>query len=267
MVAAIAAGFMLIGSAQVPGGTAPQAPVGAALPVYGYTILNTYPHDRDAFTEGIQYLDGFIYESTGLNGRSSIRRVQLETGKVLQRRDLPPQYFGEGIAIVGPEIYQLTWQSGVGFVYDRQTFTQKRAFKYTGEGWALTKDAAGLIMSDGTDALRFIDPAGFTERRRLKVTAAGLPVRNLNELEYVKGEIFANVWTTDYVARIQPQSGKVTGWIDLRGLLSARERASADVLNGIAYDAALDRLFVTGKLWPKLFEIRVNKNPERRSER
>jgi glutaminyl-peptide cyclotransferase len=248
---------MMIGTYRTPGFAAWQAPVGPTLPLYGYTIVNTYPHDRDAFTEGLQYVDGFLYESTGLNGRSSIRKVKLETGEVLQRHDISREYFGEGIAIWGSELFELTWQSGVGFVYDSQTFTQKRTFNYVGEGWALTRDAKGLIMSDGTDALRFIDPATFTERRRVKVTAAGLPVQSVNELEYVKGEIFANVWTTDYVARIDPQTGKVAGWIDLRGLLSERERASTDVLNGIAYDEAHDRLFVTGKLWPKVFEIKI----------
>jgi glutamine cyclotransferase len=177
---------------------------------------------------------------------------------VVQQHDLAQQYFGEGISTWGPDLFELTWQSGLGFVYDRQTFALKRTFQYTGEGWALTKDAHDLIMSDGSDSLRFIDPATFKERRpRMKITAGGAPLKNVNELEYVKGEIFANVWMTDYIARIDPQTGKVTGWIDLAGLLSPRERASTDVLNGIAYDEANDRLFVTGKLWPKLFEIKV----------
>jgi glutaminyl-peptide cyclotransferase len=227
--------------------------------MYGYTVVRSFPHDRDAYTQGLVYENGFLYESTGLNGRSSIRKVRLETGEVLQRHDTPQQYFGEGIAIWGSEIFALTWQSGIGFVHDRDTFRQKRTFNYIGEGWGLTRDASGLIMTDGTDQLRFIDPATFRERRRVKVTAEGKPVRNLNEIEFVKGEIFANVYTTDYVARINPQTGKVTGWIDLRGLLSARERASAEVLNGIAYDAAADRLFVSGKLWPRMFVIRVIK--------
>jgi glutamine cyclotransferase len=245
------AGYRPIGFA------AAQAPAGPSLPRYTYTIVNTYPHDRDAFTEGLQYLDGFLYESTGLNGRSSIRKVKLETGEVVQRHDLAPQYFGEGIVTWGSELFELTWESGLGFVYDRQTFQQKRTFTYSGEGWALTKDADGLVMSDGTDELRFIDPATFHERRRVKVTAGNVPLKKINELEYVKGEILANVWTTDFVARINPKTGKVAGWIDLTGLLSPRERASADTLNGIAYDEAGDRLFVTGKLWPKLFEIKV----------
>ena len=232
-----------------------QAPIRAVLPMYGYTVVKAYPHDRDAFTQGLQYVDGVLYEGTGLNGRSSIRKVRLETGEVLQRRDVPEQYFGEGITIWKDDLYQLTWQSGVAFTYDRNTFAPKRTFKYSGEGWGLTHDGQSLIMSDGTDALRFLDPATFAERRRVRVTAVGQPVRELNELEYVKGEIFANVWNTDAVARINPANGQVTGWIDLTGLLSSRERASTEVLNGIAYDAAGNRLFVTGKLWPRLFEI------------
>jgi glutamine cyclotransferase len=234
-----------------------QPPVGGSLPIARYAITKSYQHDRDAFTQGLQYVDGLLYEGTGLNGRSSIRKVQLETGTVLQRRELPQQYFGEGITLFKGTLYQLTWQSGLAFSYDAKTFKPSSTFKYRGEGWGLTHDGTQLIMSDGTDALRFLDPATFAERRRIKVTAAGKPVPQLNELEYVKGEIFANVWTTDYIARIDPQSGKVTGWIDLRGLLSAREREATDVLNGIAYDAAGNRLFVTGKLWPKIFEIRL----------
>ena len=249
---------MMIGVTRRPGFAAWQAPAGPSLPVYGYTVVHAYPHDKDAFTEGLFYLDGFLYESTGLEGRSSFRKVKLETGEVVQRHDIDAKYFGEGIVAWGTELFELTWQSGLGFVYDRQTFALKRTFHYTGEGWALTRDARGIIMSDGTDALRFIDPATFTERRpRLKVTASGKPVKNVNELEYVKGEIFANVWMTDYIARINPDTGKVTGWIDLTNILSARERASTDVLNGIAYDEQNDRLFVTGKLWPKLFEIKL----------
>jgi glutaminyl-peptide cyclotransferase len=250
----------VIGYAGRPGPGENQTQAGT-LPVYGYTIVNTYPHDRDAFTQGLQYLDGVLYEGTGLNGRSSLRRVRLETGEVLQRRDVSPQYFGEGITVWRSDIFQLTWQSGVAFVYDRETFAPRRTFSYTGEGWGLTHDGSNLVMSDGTDTLRFLDPATFSERRRLRVTAAGLPLRNLNELEVVKGEIFANVWESDRVARIDPKTGHVSAWIDLSGLLTPREIASAEVLNGIAYDVAGDRLFVTGKLWPKLFEIRlVRKN-------
>jgi glutamine cyclotransferase len=230
------------------------------LPLYGYTIVNTYPHDRDAFTEGLFYQDGFLYESTGLEGRSSIRKVKLETGEVVQRKDIEDKYFGEGIVTWGSELFELTYTTGIGFVYDRQTFTRKRSFTYQGEGWAFTKDAQGLVMSDGSDMLRFLDPATLKERKpRLRVTAGGLPVKNVNELEFVKGEILSNVWMTDYIARINPDNGRVAGWVDLSTLLSGRDRVGADVLNGIAYDEARDRLFVTGKLWPKLFEIKIVK--------
>jgi glutamine cyclotransferase len=229
----------------------------ASLPLLGYQIVRVYPHDPDAFTQGLQYVDGVLYEGTGLHGRSSIRRVALETGKVEQKRDVPAEYFGEGITVWKNDLIELTWQSHVALVYDRATFEPKKQFTYPGEGWGLTHDGTNLIMSDGSDELRYLDPVTFVEKRRLKVTAAGAPLRNLNELEYVKGEILANVWQTDYVARIQPATGTVTAYIDLRGLLSPAERAKTDVLNGIAYDAARDRLFITGKLWPRLFEIKL----------
>jgi glutamine cyclotransferase len=227
------------------------------LPNYTYTVVRTYPHDPRAFTQGLQYLDGFLYEGTGQNGESSIRKVKLDTGEVVQRRALSREHFGEGITVWKSELIQLTWQSGIAFVYDRQTFEPTRTFRYSGEGWGLTDDGHSLVMSDGTDALRFLDPVTFAERRRVRVTALGQPVRSLNELEYVKGEVFANVWTTDMVARIDPASGRITGWINLAGLLTPVERSAADVLNGIAYDARGDRLFVTGKWWPKLFEIKL----------
>jgi glutaminyl-peptide cyclotransferase len=230
-----------------------------SLPVSGYRIVRTYPHDPGAFTQGLQYVDGFLYEGTGMTGRSSIRKVDLETGKVLQQRDLARAYFGEGITLWQSQIIQLTWQSNVAFVYDKATFAPQRTFSYKGEGWGITHDGVNLIMSDGTDELRVLDPQTFAEKRRIKVTAVGTPLRHLNELEYVKGEILANVWTTDSIARIAPDSGRVVGYIDLRGLLSRAEAANVDVLNGIAYDAPNDRLFVTGKLWPKLFEIRINR--------
>ena len=234
----------------------PQSPAGN-LPLFGYQVVRVYPHDHEAFTQGLQYLDGVLYEGTGLNGRSSIRRVELDTGKVQQKRDVPSQYFGEGITVWKNDLIELTWQSHVAFVYDRTTFEPKKQFSYPGEGWGLTHDGTNLIMSDGSDELRVLDPVTFAEKRRIKVTASGAPLRNLNEIECVKNEIFANVWQTDYVARIAPGSGRVTGYIDLRGLLSPQERANTDVLNGIAYDAARDRLFITGKLWPKLFEIKI----------
>jgi glutaminyl-peptide cyclotransferase len=227
------------------------------LPVHGYQVVRAYPHDRDAFTQGLQYVDGFLYEGTGLNGRSSIRKVRLETGEVVQKRDLDKAHFGEGIVIWKTDLIQLTWQSNIAFVYDRDTFQPRRTHKYPGEGWGLTHDGARLIMSDGTDELRILEPESFAEVRRIRVTAAGQPLRHLNELEYMKGEILANVWTTDMVARVAPGTGRVLGYIDLRGILSPLERASVDVLNGIAYDQQNDRLFVTGKLWPKVFEIKV----------
>jgi len=249
------------GPAALPGPALRQAPLRAALPLYGYSVVNVYPHDPGAFTQGLEYLDGVLYEGTGQHGESSIRKVRLETGEVLQRRDVPRQYFGEGITIWRTSLFQLTWQSGVAFEYHRDTFLPRRTFKYAGEGWGLTHDADGLVMSDGTDILRFLDPETFAERRRVRVSALGRPVGNLNELEFVKGELFANLWQTDILARIDATSGRVTGWVDLRGLLRPGERLGTDVLNGIAYDAPRDRLFVTGKLWPKLFEIRLVPRP------
>jgi glutaminyl-peptide cyclotransferase len=253
-MSALAGLSIALASARVVGFAPRQA--AARLPIYGYTVVRSYPHDPAAFTQGLQFVDGVLYEGTGLNGRSSIRRVRLETGDVLQQHNVDAQYFGEGITIVGSELFELTWQSGVAFVYDRNSFAPKKSFKYTGEGWGLTHDGTNLIMSDGTEFLRFLDPATFAERRRVRVTAAGQPLKNLNELEYVKGEVFANVWMTDYIARIDPATGRVNSYIDLRGLMPAND-SSHDVLNGIAYDAARDRLFVTGKLWPRLFEIKL----------
>jgi len=245
---------------RTPGFTAPQrAAAGRDVPLYGYQIQRVFPHDPRAFTQGLQYLDGFLYEGTGQHGQSSIRKVKLETGEVLQKRDIPAEHFGEGITVWKNDLIELTWQSHVAFVYDRQTFEPKKQFSYPGEGWGLTHDGADLIMSDGTDQLRRLDPVTFAEKGRIRVTAAGAPLRNLNELEFVKGEIFANIWMTDQVARIAPDTGRVTSVLDLTGLLTASERARTDVLNGIAYDAEHDRLFVTGKWWPKLFEIKVVK--------
>lgn len=232
-----------------------RQPLASTVTSQGYTVVRAYPHDADAFTQGLLYLDGFLYEGTGLNGRSSIRKVRLETGEVLQRRDIDPQHFGEGITILGDDLYQLTWQSGTAFVYDRATFARKRAFRYTGEGWGLTHDGTNLIMSDGTAYLRLIDPIDFREIRRIRVTSLGAPLDHLNELEYVRGEVLANIWLTDRIARIDPATGRVTGYVDLSGLLHPRDRREGAILNGIAYDAARDRLFVTGKFWPRLFEI------------
>ena len=227
------------------------------VPTYGYQVVRSYPHDRTAFTQGLFVRNGFFYEGTGMNGQSGIRKVKIETGEVLQARALASEYFGEGIAEWKGSILQLTWQHGIGFVYDAETFAPTRTFSYKGEGWGLTHDGSRLIMSDGTAALRFLDPATLKETGRVTVRDARGPVLQLNELEFINGEVFANVWGTDRIARISPSDGRVTGWIDLSGLLRQSERAEADVLNGIAYDAANDRLFVTGKLWPKLFEIRL----------
>jgi glutamine cyclotransferase len=248
------AAILLILSAQAA--CAPSSP--HATPVYGYSVVQTYPHDSSAFTEGLLYHEGSLYESTGLKGMSSIRKVNLETGRVEQRRDLPANYFGEGIAIRRGQLLQLTYTTQIGFVYDLVTFEPRSEFTYTGEGWALAGDGQRLVMSDGTSELRFLDFETLQETRRLPVTEDGMPVKNLNELEWVKGEIFANIWHSDRIARIDPASGKVTGWIDLTGLLTPSERADPEsVLNGIAWDAAGERLFVTGKRWPKLFQIRV----------
>lgn len=227
------------------------------VPTYGYEVVRSYPHDHDAFTQGLVYRDGFLYEGTGLNGRSTIRKVKLETGEVLQSKAIDQQYFGEGITDWKGSLIELTWQSEVAFVYDIKTFERTGTFSYKGEGWGLTHDDARLIMSDGTAQLRFLDPATFKERGRITVHDQNGPVAELNELEYVKGEIFANIWQTERIARIAPADGHVTGWIDLSGLLPASERGGTDVMNGIAYDAAHDRLFVTGKLWPRIFEIKL----------
>ena len=227
------------------------------LPVDTFQIVATYPHDPDAFTQGLVWQDGIFYEGTGLRGRSSLRKVDPASGAVTQEIDLADQYFGEGITIFGDKLYQLTWQEDTGFIYDKDSFELLDTWTYPGEGWGLTTDGERLIMSDGTNELRFLDPETLDELGRVAVTdQQGNPVVRLNELEYVNGEVLANIWQTDWIARIDPATGQVTGWIDLSGLLPAEDRTQpVDVLNGIAYDPDTDRLFVTGKLWPKLFEI------------
>lgn len=238
---------------------APGLPARAAVPVYGYEIVHTYPHDTQAFTEGLFYLNGFLYESTGIEHQSSIRKEKLETGEVLQKIDVPPQYFGEGIVNWKHHLISLTWKTQVGFVYDLNTLKLQRRFAYRGEGWALTQDGKRLIMSDGTPELRFLDPDSLQETGRITVTYEGKPLRQVNELEWVKGRIYANVWQTNMMILIEPASGAVTGVVDLSGLLGTAPLPPGpdSVLNGIAYDSIHDRLFVTGKNWPKLFEIRV----------
>ena len=230
----------------------------AATPVQGFKVVKSYPHDPDAFTQGLFFHDGFLYEGTGLRGRSSIRKVEIETGRVVQAVELPAEFFGEGITQWGDRLIGITWQEQTAFVLDLKTFKLWRKFNYAGEGWGITHNERELVMSDGTPELRFLDPATFKETRRVRVTADGRPVEMLNELEWVEGEVWANIWQSDRIARINPKTGAVTGWIDLAGLLPNR-RGSDDVLNGIAYDAAKKRLFVTGKLWPKLFEIQLTK--------
>ena len=268
----------------VHAGEATQAPVkksfhparsGAA--IYGYRIVNAYPHDPGAFTQGLVYHNGYLYEGTGLRGRSSLRKVALETGKVLKRRNLPEKYFGEGIAICGKRLIQLTYQSKIGFIYDMD-LQPVGSFSYPTEGWGLTCDGNHLILSDGTATLRWLDARTFKIVKQIAVTDQGRPVVHLNELEWVRGEVFANVWPGERIARISPDTGRVTGWIELAGLARLAQAAAAamdsagpgkdskilpeaaiDVLNGIAYDKRGDRLFVTGKFWPKLFEIRLQK--------
>jgi glutamine cyclotransferase len=229
-----------------------------AAPQYSYRVVKTYPHDRTAFTQGLEYRDGFLYEGTGMIGRSSLRKLELATGRVIQRYDLPQPFFGEGITVLNQQILELTWQSQTGFIYDKSSFRVVRSFNYPGEGWGLTNDGKLIYMSDGTAEIRVWDPATLKEVRRITVKDGSTPITQLNELEWVGGEIYANVWQTDRIARISPMDGKVLGWIDLAGILPKTEAPEADaVLNGIAYDAAADRLFVTGKLWPKIFEIKL----------
>jgi glutamine cyclotransferase len=241
--------------------TAPSfAPQPGPVPLYKVRILKEYPHDPEAFTQGLIFSKGFLYESTGLNGRSSLRQVELETGRVVRKYDLPCRYFAEGLALWNRSLIQLTWRSGKGFVYNLRSFSVEREFNYSGEGWGLTQDGKALIMSNGTAELIFLDPETLARKCSLTVTDRGRPVRFLNELEYIKGEIFANVWQEDFIARISPETGQVTGWIDASDLRRQLPSGSCpDVLNGIAYDGEKDRIFVTGKLWPLLFEIELIK--------
>jgi len=231
-----------------------------AAPVQSYKVIASFPHDPSSFTQGLVFADGQMYESTGLNGESTLRRVDVTTGKTLQRIDVPSQYFAEGLALVGDELLQLTWQHKLGFVYDRATFKQKRTFTYNSEGWGIAYDGASrLVMSDGSDTLTFLDPKTFAPGKKLRVLDAGRPVANLNELEWIEGEIWANVWMTDRIARISAKTGEVNAWIDLSSLwpVAQRPQPGDQVLNGIAYDRATRRIFITGKKWPRLYQIAV----------
>jgi len=261
MISALLAALLAAIAQPAPAPSAPAAPV-----VYTARIVATYPHDPDAFTQGLFWLDGRLYESTGLIGRSTIRQVNLDDGRVLRSVAIPPDQFGEGIVNWGPQIISITWQNGIGYRWDRTTFRRLGQWRYDGEGWGLTQDGTSIVMSDGTAELRFLDPRRLTERRRVTVTVSGRPLAALNELEWVRGEIFANVWHTGFIVRIDPASGRVTGVIDLRDL-AVQNRASEDnVLNGIAYDPARDRLFVTGKNWARLYEIELVPAPGRSVE-
>jgi glutaminyl-peptide cyclotransferase len=230
-------------------------------PVQSYKVVATFPHDVSSFTQGLVFADGELFESTGLNGQSTLRRVEIATGKTLQRIDVPKQYFAEGLALVGDELLQLTWQHRMGFVYDRKTFAQKRTFTYNTEGWGIAYDGtARLVMSDGSDTLTYLDPKTLTPTKTLRVRDAGRAITNLNELEWIEGEIWANVWMTDRIARISPNTGEVNAWIDFASLWPVSERPSPgeQVLNGIAYDKATRRIFITGKKWPRLYQIIVS---------
>lgn len=232
----------------------------AGIPIYGYKVVHTYPHDTSAYTEGLFYLNGYLYESTGTEGQSAIRKLDLATGKVLQKVDLPPPDYGEGIVAWKNRLVQLTWQSQHGYIYDLDSFKRIGKFDYRGEGWALTTDGKHIYMSDGSAAIRVLDPDTLKQTGKIDVTAEGNPVINLNELEWVKGRLYANVWLTQNIVQIDPDSGKVVGVINLTGLApdpSTLTDAGNDVLNGIAYDAKHDRLFVTGKRWPSIYEIKL----------
>ncbi len=239
-----------ITSSPTPTPTSPTAPT-----TYTYSIVNTYPHQINAFTEGLVYDNGVFYESTGGYGSSSLRRANIESGVVFQQVDLSAQYFGEGLTVVGDSLVQLTWREQVGFVYDKATLALKGNFTYAGEGWGLTYDGSRLIMSNGSSYLTFLDPANYQKTGELNVQDGNTPLTNLNELEYIKGDIYANIWLQQKIAIINAQTGQVKGYIDLAGIY--QPHGSDDVLNGIAYDSQTNRLFVTGKNWPNLYQITV----------
>ena len=249
-----------------------SAQASGPVPVYTYEVVNVYPHDPKAFTEGLFYRDGFLYESTGETGKSSLRKVELETGKVVQKFDLPPDSFGEGIAMWNGMIYQLTWQEGLCRVFDAKDFTLIRELNYSGQGWGMTTDGTNFYMTDSTHVIRVLNPETFKSTRMIVVMREnGKPLMQVNELEWIKGELWANIWHSEdpeilgkpnYIVRIDPASGKILGWVDLAGISPDDvARSSENTLNGIAYDAAGDRIFVTGKNWKKLFEIKVKEKP------
>ncbi len=253
--------FVLVCLSIAPGfayGQTAQRSHAGHTPEFTFRVVRQFPHDPQAFTQGLAYRNGYFYEGTGLNGRSSLRQVKVETGEIVREVDLAPQFFGEGVTLLKDEVVQLTWRSQTGFIYNLSDFRLLRRFSYPGEGWGITSDGREVFMSDGTPEIRVLDANTLTEKRRLKVHDGARPVAQLNELEFVEGEIFANVWQTDRIARISPRTGEVLGWIDLTGLLSPLYHVSSDaVLNGIAYDAQNKRLFVTGKLWPTIFQIQL----------
>ena len=265
---------MLVALALVGGGCADMQYMDAArsmptlaipqktgqIPVLDVRVVRTYPHDPHAFTQGLEYYGGYLYESTGIAGQSTLRKVAPETGQVIQKICLPSQYFGEGLTIFRGKIYHLTWLSKRGFVYDLRSFRKVGEFPYDTEGWGLTHDDQSLIMTDGTNKIRYIDPVSFAVTRTIELYAEGRGVVNLNELEYVKSEILANIWHSTRIARVDPRSGQVLGWIDLSSIAAKEPHREEEVLNGIAYDKSEDRLFVTGKNWSKLFEIKVEEN-------
>jgi glutaminyl-peptide cyclotransferase len=249
--------ILLLAACQLAAQT-PHPTSAKTAPEYTFSVVHVYPHDTSAFTQGLAYRDGFLYEGTGRNGQSSLRKVRLETGEVVQQVNLGSEFFGEGIALVKDKVLQLTWKAGTGFVYDLSTFRLLRQFSYRGEGWGLAAAGPDVFLSDGTAEIRVLDAGTLQEKRRIQVHDGLTPVDQLNELEFVDGQLFANVWHSNRIARISPQTGEVVGWIDLTGLLSSVYRLEAEaVLNGIAYDPVRKRLFVTGKLWPHVYEIKL----------
>jgi glutamine cyclotransferase len=263
---AASAALVLLGGCEgkvkgsTEGGETDTMPPPQPAPTAAVSVVSQVPHDTAAFTQGLAFHDGALFESTGQYGRSSLRRLDPETGAVLKKVDLGSQYFAEGLATLGRRLYQLTWREQTGLVYDAASLAQVGTFSYDGEGWGLTAngDGTALILSDGSERLRFLDPSTFAVTRTLEVTDAGAPVTELNELEWVRGELWANIWKQDRIARIDPQTGRVKGWLDVSALLPPDQRLNPEAVpNGIAYDPASNHLYVTGKLWPAIFRIRL----------